>query len=559
VDRIDSYKVICKGGLNSNENHLDLAANFPGAATRLMNYEPSLFGGYRRIEGFDHYDTTVTYSGGEYGQEVQALDGSSNPVAEGKILGLCMYRNEILGSPYIIAARKDVSGNTYSFWKHITGSGWSKITTGLTHNTVSGSKTINKIRHVQFNFGSGSMVAFVDGINPLTIFDGTNWKQVLSTNSGGSSSAGGPNAYDAPETVEVFEDYLFIAGDTSYQNGISHSAPQDPYTWTTAADSHQYSAGFKVVQLKPFREDLFVFGQNAIKKLAKNTAQGATAPFKPDNVTSNVGCVARDSVQELGGDLIFLSPDGLRPVSGTANIGDVEIRSISKNIQGKLTDIIRNEDLDTLNSTVIRAKSQIRFFVGDNTSEGKGILGGLTSTPQGMGWEFSELLGFKVSVCTSEYIGAEEYVLHGGFDGKVYRQETGNSLAGDNIISLYSTPFLDFGDTEIRKVIHKLNTFIRAEGPFTMLLNIEYDWSDPDTSTPRDYSQNSTGAPTVYGGRNITYNATDVKYGGSSKPVIVSDIQGSGYSTRATFVTDAVASPHSIQGLVFEFAQSGKR
>ena len=41
--------------------------------------------------------------------------------------------------------------------------------------------------------------------------------------------------------------------------------------------------------------------------------------------------------------------------------------------------------------------------------------------------------------------------------------------------------------------------------------------------------------------------------------VIVSDIQGSGYSTRATFVTDAVASPHSIQGLVFEFAQSGTR
>ena len=146
MDRIDSYKVICKGGLNSNENHLDLAANFPGSATRLLNYEPSLFGGYRRIEGFNYYDTTVTYSGGAYGQEVQALDGSSNPVAEGKILGLVMYRNEILGSPYIIAARKDISGNTYSFWKHITGSGWSKITTGLTHNTVSGSKTINKIR-----------------------------------------------------------------------------------------------------------------------------------------------------------------------------------------------------------------------------------------------------------------------------------------------------------------------------------------------------------------------------------------------------------------------------
>jgi len=46
-DQIESYKLICSGGLNSNENHLDLSENFPGEATRLVNYEPSLFGGYR--------------------------------------------------------------------------------------------------------------------------------------------------------------------------------------------------------------------------------------------------------------------------------------------------------------------------------------------------------------------------------------------------------------------------------------------------------------------------------------------------------------------------------
>lgn len=27
VDRIDSYKLVCTGGLNSNENHLDLSDN----------------------------------------------------------------------------------------------------------------------------------------------------------------------------------------------------------------------------------------------------------------------------------------------------------------------------------------------------------------------------------------------------------------------------------------------------------------------------------------------------------------------------------------------------
>jgi hypothetical protein len=73
VDRIESYKLISAGGLNSNENHLDLSDNRPGSATRLVNYEPSLFGGYRRIEGYGLYDA-------DYGE----VGGSS---AEGKVLG----------------------------------------------------------------------------------------------------------------------------------------------------------------------------------------------------------------------------------------------------------------------------------------------------------------------------------------------------------------------------------------------------------------------------------------------------------------------------------------
>ena len=62
ADRVQSYKVICSGGLNSNENHLDLAENYPGVATRLVNYEISDYGGYRRLEGFDEYDTCLLYT-----------------------------------------------------------------------------------------------------------------------------------------------------------------------------------------------------------------------------------------------------------------------------------------------------------------------------------------------------------------------------------------------------------------------------------------------------------------------------------------------------------------
>ena len=106
ADRIESYKVVCAGGLNSNENHLDLSENSPGAATRLVNYEPSLFGGYRRIEGFGPYDA-------DYGE----VDDVNNPgAAEGKVLGIAIFKDDVSETTLIIAARKDVGSNTYSFY-----------------------------------------------------------------------------------------------------------------------------------------------------------------------------------------------------------------------------------------------------------------------------------------------------------------------------------------------------------------------------------------------------------------------------------------------------------
>ena len=276
--------------------------------------------------------------------------------------------------------------------------------------------------------------------------------------------------------------------------------------------------------------------------------------------------MARDSVHEIGGDLMFLSPSGFRPVAGTSRIGDVELETISKKIQTTLVDIIKNEDMDALTGVVIRSKSQVRYFISSTVqgtlvspSDSVGVIGSLTESSGSIEWEFGQLLGIRASCCTSDYVGAEEIILHADFDGKVYRQEKGTSFNGQNILSVYATPYLDFGETEQRKVIRKLNTFIRAEGPFEMNLAIDYDWGDYNTAVPSTYTQTSAGAPTNYAGRNITYSGTNVVYGGASKPVMTSDIQGSGFSVRATFVTDGQSEPFSIQGLVYEFSAAGRR
>ena len=544
-DRIESQKIICAGGLNSNENHLDLSDNDPGVATRLVNFEPSLFGGYRRISGYELYKSDHP--------EVGA--GS----AEGKIFCVAIFKNDVLGTTRIIATRKNTGANTYSFFQYVPLSGWQVISGAPTPATTDGVKTVQKIRHAQFNFGSGNQIIFVDGVNNATVYDGTNWKTLNSTNTGGSSSPGGNQIINAPAVVDIFENHIFLSGDTSNEAVVAHSAPNDPLTWTVAAGGGQLPTGTDVVQIKPFRDNLFIFGANAIKKII---VDAGTGDFVVDNVTSNVGCIARDSVLEIGGDLMFLAPDGLRPVAGTSRIGDVELETISKSIQGALVDIVENFDMDTLNGVVIRTKSQVRFFVGDSNiaaSDSIGVIGGLSQSAGSIDWEFGTLLGIRASCCTSGYIGTEEFILHGDYDGKVYRQERGKSFNASDIISIYATPYLDFGDAGIRKQIRKVNTFLRAEGPLELNLELSYDWGDYDTARPSTYTQDSAGAPTAYGGRNITYAGANIVYGGSEKPIVETDVQGSGYSMRATFVTLGQYDPFSIQGLVIEYSVAGRR
>lgn len=605
-----SFKVICGGGLNSNENHLDLSDNLPGSASRLVNYEVSLFGGYRRLEGYASLNTSHP--------EVDPVN------AEGKVLGIALFKDDAAFDTKIIAARKtkvftftatanqttfsgaDTAGRTlalnnqanttitingatvsslggftttatsivlavgasvgatviidtneYKFYRYVAFSAWAEYSTGLIHKFKHGTRTVTKLRHANFNFSSSNRICFVDGVNNAVVHDSYNWKYLSPTGTGTVADPGGPMAPERPELVDAFENHLFLGGDRTATAMMAYSAPLDPLNFTAAAGSNQLGIGFDVVAFKAFRDNLYVFGENGIK----NISADLTAGFVTDQITNNVGCVARDSVLEIGGDLIFLAPDGIRPVAGTSRIGDVELETISKSIQRLLSELPADYDLSTLDGVVLRSKSQMRYFIGDDTAfaaDSFGIIGGLRSSDQRLGWEFGELLGIRSSCCASSYVGNEEIVVHGDYDGRVYRQETGTTFNGTDILSIYRTPYYDFGDTEVSKGFKSIKTFIRAEGPVTLNLSATYDWEDSNTASPSSYVASSSGAPQKYKGANINYNGAGITYGGSSKPTMLTSIQGSGYSAQITYVTIGNFNPYSIQGFVFEFDINGR-
>jgi hypothetical protein len=530
AEKFQSFPVICEGGLDSNKNHILLSQRTPGAAISLVNFEPSLFGGYRRINGFTPLEAAE--------EEVDAAG------SEGKILGIHIYDDNI------IAMRKTQSASTYKFFAWSSGVGWIAYTTGLTHTATN----VHKVRAANYNFQGEESVIFVDSINGAVLHDGTNWVEVTTGATGADfANAGGPNALPAPAYTVNFKNHLFVAGDPTNPQIVAHSAPEADYDWTTASGAGQLNVGFSIRAIKPFRDELFVFGTTKIKKIVVDNTT-----FVLQDVTNNGGLLASDSVIEVNGDLHFLAADGIRTIAATERNNDTELGVISKKIQQDMTELISAGNFLGVESVVVRKKSQVRYFFSDEnleTTRNRGVIGGLRGDPGSTYWEWGLLKGIRVSCVTSGFVNSQEYVVHGDYNGKVYRQEVGNNFDGENITAVYTTPYLDFGDTYIRKTSHKIMVFIRPEDEVSLNMALRFDWGDREVLLPDPYLLEAESLADTYG----TGEYGTAIYATTPPPTLIKNVEGSYYSTSMVFSSDNTGGCYSIQAIIFEYAVNGRK
>ena len=511
ADNLASFKVQCQGGLNTSRDVLSQGADSAGSAIAMINYEPAVTGGYRRIDGYSNAYGTVT--------------------GTGAVLGVCVANGINDG---ILAAREPSSGSNYLHYWDTATSAWVAVTT-------SGSPTmtgVDKVRFVRYNWGSPKVI-LTDAVNPAATYDGTTYTQITHA-----------DAPSAPKIAHNFKNHMFLAGDSTEPTNLYFSAPYDETNFAPANGAGVINVGFPVVALKSFRDTLYVFGVNNIRKVVGNNI----SDFFLQEVTDDLGCLATDSVVEIGGDVYFLSQDGYRPVSGTNKIGDVNLESISRNIQSIFTEVVLQEDLDGLSAVLIREKSQFRIFFA--AGESIGLIGGIRSTPQGNFFEFGQLLGIEATCADSGYIGQYEYVIHGDSFGKVHRQESGNSFDGSDIFSLYQTPFIYMQDPEQRKIIYSVSTYLRSEGDNDIVLSVLYDYENVNTLSPTNYDIVTRGAAAYF--NEALYDSTAI-FDGNPAPVVKTNISGSGTSVSFKYVTNDTNAAHSIQGLVITFGVGDRR
>jgi len=531
----------CKGGLDTNLSQLELL-EFAGKATTLLNYEVDPDGGYRRINGFETYG-----------------DGT-RPNGTNHALGVFPYADGVI----VCSGTNIYFSNTGSSWMLINKTG--VHSSGDNQTTFNARSTLARTGQGQVEFifiddGGYGKVVILDGANPPYLF--------YMTGTGGLSTRQffaelltvgdhvGPTSADDPTTACYHKTMLIVAGISDAPNIVAYTSfnKASGSDITTSSSSNALAVDDEIIALRSFRDDVIIFCKNSLHKIINvETSDIAVVP-----ITKNVGCVSRASIQEIGGDLLFLAPDGIRTIAGTARIGDVELSSVSRQIQSNIKAVTNNIATYTISSVVVREKSQYRLFYS-NASEDPALARGFIGTFTPRGFEWSEVQGIQALGIGANFdTGNESVIYHGDKDGYIYKHNKGNSFfkegSASNISAKYTTPFLDFGDSGTLKTLMYIKSSFSLEGLASPVLQVNYDFKDVGVPQPAPYVIDQLPAPSVFG---VAVFNTD-KFGGLADPLVRQSVEGSGHTISLSLNTDDSDSSYAINGFYIDYYPSGRR
>ena len=529
------YTVACSGGLIKASNAIDLLKT-PGVATDLRNFEVSIKGGYRKINGYQKFGTTNSTK--PTGTTTNIL--GVVPYADGVVVcaGTSIYFTQD-GINYLEINRSSISSS------------------GVTHTAFQLLSILTRTNQSQCQFSLFDTATSDYGI--LIITDGINKPYAFRMEGTGALNSrtffGEEITVSGTKGVKyatVHDKHLVVAGVEDNLNTIFYSKTLDP-TDFSGTGSGSIVIEDQIEGIKSFRNELFIFCQNSIFKL-QNINNSSTITVVP--VTKNVGCLSGYSIQEIGGDLIFLAPDGLRTVAGTARIGDVELGTVSQAIQPVLTNIASDINSFVINSIVLREKSQYRLFY-TNVNAANNTQRGIIGTLRPNGFEWSETRGLEVTAIGSGFdTNGIEKIYHGDTNGFVYEHDTGDSFDGSTILARYTTPDFDYGDLGTLKTLHYLRVSMNTEGIVEPDVAIKFEYDNLNIAQPLDpFDLGVINPPSVFGEAVFGIN----KFGGLNNPSIRIPLQGSGTSNNFTFLSNDTKPSYTINGLYVDYIPSGRR
>jgi hypothetical protein len=236
----------------------------------------------------------------------------------------------------------------------------------------------------------------------------------------------------------------------------------------------------EIVALAEHNNSLIIFCRNNI--VVYNSADDIDNIALADTIVG-IGCIARDSVQTIGTDLIFLSNSGLRSLGRTIQEKSAPLRDLSKNIRDNFLTVINAENKDNIKSVYFEPDAfyllatsavtycfDVRAYLEDGSSR-------VTT------WDTIDPLSLLATKDRRLLLGKTDGIaLYNGY------QDNSNSYTFS-----YYTPYLDFGDPSLTKFPKKMIVTVLGSN-VTFDVKWAFDYSSDysilqDTSTAADVAE----------------------------------------------------------------------
>jgi hypothetical protein len=287
----------------------------------------------------------------------------------------------------------------------------------------------------------------------------------------------------------------------------------------------------EIVGLASHNNFLVIFCKNNI--VIYQNADDPTIMSVADVITG-VGCISRDSIQNTGTDLVFLSKSGVRSLARTIQEKSMPMRELSLNIRDTLLDNLDNELPENIKSIyferdafylLLLPSSKVAYYFDlRNVLE--------TGASKVTVWNNIKAVCFCVSEARKMYMGVV-----GGI-GEYF----GYTDNGESYRMVYFTSNSEVGAPQTLKLLKKLNVVVLGNNSQTYVIKYSFDYK-PINSTRFFSSDVNTSTS--------QYNVSEYGIGEYSSGIVVTQIRvnagGSGNVVKMGIETDITGAPVSIQ------------
>ena len=254
-----------------------------------------------------------------------------------------------------------------------------------------------------------------------------------------------------------------------------------------------------------------------------------------DDVIPGVGCVARDSIQKTGNDLLFLTPSGLRSLGRVVQEKSMPMTDISKNIRDDLYAYLANTNVNEIRSCFSQKNAFYLLSLPGTSTPVVYCFDMRAPLPDGAArvtsWDSYQAYAFSANRDGSLYIGKPNGI------GEYY----GYTDNGSSYPFIYYTTYFDFQQPTINKIVKKVGVVMIGGGGQTIVLKLGFDYDDSYDSFPASLE---TRTPAEY---NISeYNIAEYS-SGVFVDTINTPLGGQGKVVQIGFEATVNGAPLSIQ------------